>query len=530
MGVSGHDIEEIGDVRADVRVGGDQPHVGVHLGGGGVVVSGADVHVAGNPLRFAPDHEAELGVYLHADEPVDYVDARLLHLFGPRDVAFLIETGFQLDHGGDLLAGAPGFDKGFHDGRSVAHAVERLFDGDDAGVLAGAADEIQNRGETVVGMEEENIPALDVRVDVAFLKHARRTPVKGGFFQARPVHAVKGHEFGKGQRPLDPINLERLHPQPLGQERAELLGRAVGYLKAHHVAEAALFHQILDGFQQIVGFVLLDLHVGIARDAEQPGVDDSVAGEQRAEVFGDQIFQQDDVAVTDVGVEAERGIGFGLLVPGDEDEAGDVVGALQAGEPGDAVTAAQLDDEVEAGIGNRGEGVARIDGLRGQDGVDFVPEVAVEELALLFREVRIAHQAYALVVQLRGQPLAPMLLGAGNQNKHLAPDFGELFGGRHAVRRRGHGPAAVLAIDVRHPDHKEFIEVVVEDGEEFKLLKERETGIRGFVEHFRIEVQPIDFPVQVQVGAGQFTDFLCGAQLLRVPFGIFGNHDRSSFA
>ena len=63
-----------------------------------------------------------------------------------------------------------------------------------------------------------------------------------------------------------------------------------------------------------------------------------------------------------------------------------------------------------------------------------------------------------------------------------------------------------------------------------KLLKERETGIRGFVEHFRIEVQPIDFPVQVQVGAGQFTDFLCGAQLLRVPFGIFGNHDRSSFA
>ena len=24
--------------------------------------------------------------------------------------------------------------------------------------------------------------------------------------------------------------------------------------------------------------------------------------------------------------------------------------------------------------------------------------------------------------------------------------------------------------------------------------------------------------------------FLCGAQLLRVPFGICGNHDRSSFA
>ena len=110
-------------------------------------------------------------------------------------------------------------------------------------------------------MEEENIPALDVRVDVAFLKHVRRAPVKGGFFQARPVHAVKGHEFGKGQRPLDTVNLERLHPQPLGQERAEFLGRAVGYLKAHHVAEAALFHQILDGFQQIVGFVLLDLHV-----------------------------------------------------------------------------------------------------------------------------------------------------------------------------------------------------------------------------------------------------------------------------
>lgn len=34
-------------------------------------------------------------------------------------------------------------------------------------------------------------------------------------------------------------------------------------ISRRHVAEAALFHQILDGFQQIVGFVLLDLHVGV---------------------------------------------------------------------------------------------------------------------------------------------------------------------------------------------------------------------------------------------------------------------------
>ena len=42
--------------------------------------------------------------------------------------------------------------------------------------------------------------------------------------------------------------------------------------------EAPLFHQILDGLQQIVGFVLLDFHVGIARDAEQPGVDAVLPG------------------------------------------------------------------------------------------------------------------------------------------------------------------------------------------------------------------------------------------------------------
>ena len=245
-------------------------------------------------------------------------------------------------------------------------------------------------------------------------------PLDAGRLELGPVHIIEGHEFGKAHGPLDAVDLEGLQAQAPGQKVHQLARGLVGDLQPHHVAEAALFHQVAHGFQQVVGLVLFDLQIGVAGDAEQGGADHRMAGEEQAQILGHEVFQQHDVVTAHVGVEAQGGVGLGLLVARDEDEAREVVGALQAGEPGDAVTAearfvvavAQLDDEIEAGGGDGGEGVPRVDGLGREHGIDLVAEIAVQEAALLFRKIGVAHDAHAPFQQLRGQVLEPVALRA----------------------------------------------------------------------------------------------------------------------
>ncbi len=52
---------------------------------------------------------------------------------------------------------------------------------------------------------------------------------------------------------------------------------------------------LLDGRQQVGGLVLLDLEVGVARDAEGIGGHDLQAGEEQVEVGGDHLLEPDEV-------------------------------------------------------------------------------------------------------------------------------------------------------------------------------------------------------------------------------------------
>ena len=61
---AGDEVEEVGDVGGDVRVGGEQADVLVDPRGRRVVVAGADVHVAPQPVALAPDDERRLRVDL----------------------------------------------------------------------------------------------------------------------------------------------------------------------------------------------------------------------------------------------------------------------------------------------------------------------------------------------------------------------------------------------------------------------------------------------------------------------------------
>ena len=57
---AGQDVEQVGDVRADLGPAGQQPEVHVQPGRLGVVVAGPDVDVAAQARALAPDDERGL--------------------------------------------------------------------------------------------------------------------------------------------------------------------------------------------------------------------------------------------------------------------------------------------------------------------------------------------------------------------------------------------------------------------------------------------------------------------------------------
>src|SRR5262249_27435285 len=86
-------VEEVGAVRADRRVAGEEREVRVDTGRHGVVVAGAEVDIAPDAVSFAPDDEADLGMSLETENAVDDVHAFIFKRSRPRDVVLFVEAG-----------------------------------------------------------------------------------------------------------------------------------------------------------------------------------------------------------------------------------------------------------------------------------------------------------------------------------------------------------------------------------------------------------------------------------------------------
>ena len=407
-----------------------------------------------------------------------------------------MKAGLEFHDGRHLLATASGVHKGSHDGGVVAHPVQGLLDGNDGRIRGSGLDEVQHRGEAVVGVVQQNVTFAQTAEDVA----VQLQGVSGlsGDLQGRTVHAVQGHEIRKGHGAAHGVDLEGLQAQLLDEELAQVGGHAVGCLQTDHIAEAALIDQILHGLEQIVGLVLFDFHVRVAGDAEAARRNHFVAREERGEVFLHHVFQKEDVRVAHVGNKAKLCVGFSFLGARHKDEARHVARAAHTGKVPVALLVAQLHEEVQAHIGDGGEGMGRVNGLGRQDRIDFIGEVVRQETALLFRKIGIAHKAQASFGQLMDELLAPVILTDAGHGHDAATDVGQLPGRTHAVRSRGSRAAAVLPEDVGHAHHEEFIKVVAEDAQEFELFQQGSGLVQGTFKHSGVEFQPVDFPVDVE--------------------------------
>ncbi len=131
--------------------------------------------------------------------------------------------------------------------------------------------------------------------------------------------------------------------------------------------------------------------------------------------------------------------------------------------------------------------------------------------------------------------------GADEFTEHLGVPGGDLLGAladatqllawRQAVGRADRQAHLVAALEARHPNHVELVEVGGEDRQELGALEQRQRRVGGQRQHARVEVQPAQFPIEIavlgqRIGRARI-DLVTGRRrwglrrrVLRRPFGV----------
>ena len=268
--------------------------VGVKAGGDRVVVAGAQVAVAaGHAVLVAAHQHGQLAVGLEADHAVKNLHAGVFHAARPADIRGLVEAGHQLHHQRGFLGGGGLNQRGKH-GRVVAGAVERLLHAQHGGVFRALLDEIDHRIVGVVGVVEQNVALAQLVEDVGRLAaQVQGLGREGRELEVGPLHvAIKEHKPRQIHRAVaaeDLILVEfEVDPQALDNFR---IGAGFN-LQPDGVALAAVVQLHADGLQQRARFLLLEVEVGVAGDAEGGVGQHFVAAVHAGQVLGDEVLEQ----------------------------------------------------------------------------------------------------------------------------------------------------------------------------------------------------------------------------------------------
>ncbi len=234
-------VEQLVHVFGQRHVRGQDAVVGVQAGVAGVIVTGAQVHVAFQVLLFAAQDQHHLGVGLEADHAVDHHGTGLLQAAGQLQVGFLVKARPQLDHHGHFLAVTGGIDQRVDDLGVGPGAVQRLLDRQHVRVLRGLTQQVDHRAEGLVGMLQQDVLLADrLEQVVGARQHAREARTEGRKLQLRVVfQAGNGEQARQVDRAVNLVQLGLGQTELLEQKVGQRFRAVVGHLKAYRVAVAA---------------------------------------------------------------------------------------------------------------------------------------------------------------------------------------------------------------------------------------------------------------------------------------------------
>ena len=149
-------------------------------------------------------------------------------------------------------------------------------------------------------MVQQDVLPADRREDVGNLgrvgRHERRARGRHALriLELRPVDLRDLEQAAEVERRGQAVDLLRGDRELLHEQVERRVIHVVGDLEADGRAEAALQQPLLERLDEVLGLVLLDLDVLVAGDAELVVLEDLHAGEQVAEVVGDEVFERDE--------------------------------------------------------------------------------------------------------------------------------------------------------------------------------------------------------------------------------------------
>ena len=336
-------------------------------------------------------------------------------------------------------------------------------------------------------MVDEHVLAVEHREDgdalVALDRHEGRRHQRGPrlVVELGAVDGVDGPHAAEPEGPLVVVDVVGLEAEVGGEALHRRRGELGVDLQADDREEAPAAELLLEGEQQVVGGVVVEGQVGVAGDPEDARGAQRHAGEELAEV-GDQDL-------------LERGEPVAL---GEGQQAGDVGGDLDPGEPDGVVGGvADLDAHVERQVGDVREGVAGVDGERGDHRQDQPVEELVEVLAVRGAEVLPVDDLDPLGGQGRQQLVdEERLVPADHVPEGLADVAEQLLGGAPvggAALDAGHH----LALQPRHLDLEELVDPLGEEDQELHPLEEGDLVVVHQVEQAVVEVQVGELPGEV---------------------------------
>jgi len=336
----------------------------------------------------------------------------------------------------------------------------------------------------------------------------RRRRVSLTLEAVEPFHPVHLHQEGQIERTVDEEDVFFIYRKFFLQDFQQALVDVVFHFQTDDFSPLPFLQLLLDFLQKVLDLFLINRKLGLSHDAVRKCTDHIVVLEKDADVFPDHFLEQDHDAVSVLGLGqiddprkdrrdldgSEFDLFLLVLLPVflcglDRLSDGRRLGILCADQGAD----------VQRLVADKGERPGRVHGHRRQDRIDVLFEIAVKEIALLFRQGFVAADDFkSFLFERRKQGTVPDRILLFYE---IMRSFGkgcQLLLCRHPGKIR-HGIIRIdLILQGSNADHIEFVQIGGRDGKEFQPFKKRH---QGFVARFRkaafIKIHPGKFAVAV---------------------------------
>ena len=444
----------------------------------------------------------------------------------PDNIVFFIETGFEFNQYGDLLAVFSSPCQSCDDGRIAAHPVQGLLDRQDIGIRGSLRHKVDDRLEGLIGVVHEDIAAADLLEDIAACGQTRNLLRFGIAVLTKPfksVQSIELHQECQIQRALDGEYFFLCDREFLLQKREEPGIYTALHFQADGVAALSLFELLFDLLEQIRCFIFVNGQVCISRHAVGVGTDNIVIQKQISKVFPDDLLQENHAAGRrlrqlqyagkncrhlDCG---ELELFLFLRFPGCRFciftgcfivfpflaclfGLAQITGDTLAG----SLYTCQKSADIQTLIANKGEGTGIVHCHRCQDREHLALEIVFDKSDLIRSQILVVFHDIQAIFPQAGQKLVivgPVLLL--HETVRVRQDGVELLLGSHACY------VALFIARIDHilqggnAHHEKFIQIGCGDAQELQSLKEGIVLVSGFAQTPAVKLQPAEFSVLI---------------------------------